>query len=262
MSYKSARKRNNSLNKKIAIALLVLAIIVFRKPIFSLFGNGASVVVSPVWGAHNFISGEITESLLSIQKKETLIRKLLELQDDFMAMSSIKTERDLLAEENEDLKKIVGLYRKYDFENTSRVLSRPPVVSYDTIMIDSGERDGVLVGDRVFTEGNIYLGKIKDVNNNSSLVELVSTSGVETSVRLVSSDISLTLVGRGGGAFLVNVPRDISIDKGGIFVPTFDSQFIVAEVSRVTGDAQDPTKTVIAKTPLNLNYINYVFIKR
>ncbi len=262
MNYKFGKKKDNKKAIMLFIAVLVISIIFLRKPIFSIFNKGSILAAEPIWGVGHFISGEITEGFLSLQSKKTLIKRLLDLQEEFVSMASLKKERDVLAEENVQLEKTLGLYKEFGFEKTARVLSRPPKTSYDTLVIDRGQVDGVEEGDLIFSGENIFLGIVRESGSRSSLVELLSTSTIETEVRFPISDLALTLVGRGGGAFSVNVPRDIPIQEGEFIVSTLNDSFVIGEVSRVTGDPQDPSKTVIAKSPINMNYLNYVFIKR
>ncbi|MFT5360159.1 MAG: cell shape-determining protein MreC [Candidatus Paceibacteria bacterium] len=263
MSYIFARKKDNKTWKITTIVSIVVLIVIFRRPVLSLFGNGVSVVSGPVWGVSDFVSGGITESLLAIQSKKSLIKKLLDLQDDFMIMATLKKEKEVLENENARLMDLLGLYNSSVFDKTARVLSRPPKIAYDNILIDKGRKDDISSGSKAFTSGGIYIGTVKEVYLESSLVELLSTSGVETEARLSSADssLSLILVGRGGGSFSVNVPRDVFVDESGLFVSSLNGEFLIAETSKVTGDPQDPIKTVIAKTPFNINYIDYVFIK-
>ena len=133
MSYISVKRKSNKKTKIFMVVIVAVLCILFRKPIFSLFGNGVSVVANPVWGVGEFFKGEITESILSIQSKKSLVRKLLDLQDDFMVMSTLRDEKDVLIDENLRLKKLLGIYQLSDFDATARVLSRPPVVSFQCI---------------------------------------------------------------------------------------------------------------------------------
>lgn len=244
------------------VIIFVFLLIFLRKPIFSLFGNPVSEISTPLWGISQFLSGEITENFLSIQSKKTLVKKLMELQESFKSMHSLEQERDTLAKENTELQKTLGLYREFQFDKTARVLARPPKISYDTLLIDIGEKDGVLMGDLVFSGENILLGEISDIRRSSSLVELYSTPLRETEVRLPTSGLALTFVGRGGGAFSVAIPRDIPAEEGESILSSREGNYLVGVISRITGNPQDPVKTIIAKSPINMNYLHYVFIKR
>jgi cell shape-determining protein MreC len=262
MSYKFGRKKKSNWPKVFGFLALVLLVFFLRKPVFKLFGHGASVVAEPVWGVSQFLSGEVTEGFLLLQSKNSLASKLLELQDKFKEFSGLVKERDLLLEENKELKQLLSLKTEYSFTDTARVLSRPPRISYDTFLIDLGSLNGVEEGDLVFVENSVLVGFVSDVRLGSSVVELMSSPGFESEVRLLSSDLALSVSGTGGGSFRVNVPKGIEVSEGSQLVSVYDSSFLVAEVVRVIGDPQDPSQTVIAKAPFNMHYVNNVFLKR
>jgi cell shape-determining protein MreC len=262
MSYKSARDSRSKRVWVFAILAIVLVLFFARKPIINLFGGAVQGVVAPAWGVTQFLNGEITEGFLFLQPKKALVRRMLELQEDFMNMSSLVYEYEALKKENEDLKESLKLKNTFGFEATARILSRPPQTSYDRIVIDLGQNDDVFEEDLVFVGDNTLLGRVVESYPSSSLVELLSSSGVETEARLLFSELSLPLTGRGGGAFEVAVPRDIPIEELDIFISPYDSGIVLAEVVKVTGDPQDPAKIIVAKTPFNINRVKYVFIKR
>lgn len=261
MSYISAKKKPRNTLRTIFFVLLVLVLGIFYKQILSIVGIGTSTIASPVWNAEELVAGTLTKTTLSLNSKKSLISSFLDLQDDFMAMSAVRSQYLALQNENQDLREVLGLVRDFGYAHTARVVARPPQISYDTILIDKGSVDGLVEGQSVFAGENLLIGTIAEVHPHSSLVQLLSSSKVLTEARLISSELTLTLVGRGGGAFSVDVPRDVPIEDNDIFVSTQSGSVVIAEVVEITGDPQDPSKTVLAKSPINMNYLNYVFVK-
>jgi cell shape-determining protein MreC len=261
MSYKSAK---NQTSKKffLGVVLLIFVLFFLRRPILNIFSSASYAVASPVWGLSQFLDGEITEGFLLLQSKDSLVKNLVNIQKDFMSFDSLRLEYIASQKENNELKEQLNLKKTFGFEKTARVLVKPPQTSYDSIVIDVGAQDGVVEGDSVFVGQNVLLGRVSKAYPSTALVEMISSAGVSTEARLLLSELSLPLVGQGGGSFKVEIPRDTPIDESDFFVSSFDMSVVLAEVVKIIGDPQDPVKTIIAKTPFNIHYASHVFVKR
>jgi cell shape-determining protein MreC len=262
MSYKFGRKKENKFwYATFFVALLVLGI-VFRSQITGFFGKPVSTVIEPLWQVSQLARGEIEESFLKLQSKKALIKNILHLQEKFLQLGDTISQNEILVQENEELKKQLGLYREASYDASAHVLRRSPQIAYDTLVIDLGSRDGIERGDAVFAGNGVYLGNITEVHTDTSLVTLLSTSSLETNAVFLDAGFEITLTGSGGGSFEGYVPKGADVSSDDILVSVQDSSWYIADVVRVGGDAQDPSKRVIAKNPLNMKYVHTVFVKR
>jgi len=84
---------------------------------------------------------------------------------------------------------------------------------YDTLLIDSGESEGVMVGDTVSVEG-IALGTVTELSTHSSLVELYSSPGRTLDAEVGVSAGTIVVYGVGGGALEALMPGDLEVRVG------------------------------------------------
>ena len=110
------------------------------------------------------------------------------------------------------LEKELGL-RPREAYGAARVLAAPPKTQYDTLLIDSGAVDGVVVGDVASVEG-IAVGIVTDVSEHSALVELFSSPGSQHDATVGALEGTIVLHGVGAGTLEATVPGDMEIERG------------------------------------------------
>src|SRR5690606_20632549 len=133
-----------------------------------------------------------------IQARKNIVDENRRLRQELIKEESRLARLQVLEKENADLKKVL------ERENLSQtilayVLSKPPQMLFDTLIIDAGQNLGVEKYSIVCTEGGIAIGKIEEVLGKTSRVMLFSTSREETSAFIARNNLSVTLIGRGGG---------------------------------------------------------------
>jgi cell shape-determining protein MreC len=262
MSYRFGKKKENKVGYITTFAVLLVLGIVFRSHIVGFFGKPTSTVVEPLWQVSQLARGEIKEGFLKLQSKKSLIKNILHLQEKFLQLRDVISQNEILIQENEELKRQLGLYREAVYDASARVLRRSPQIAYDTLVIDLGSRDGIERGDTVFAGGGVYIGNITEVHVDTSLVTLLSTSSSETNAVFLNAGFEITLTGTGGGSFEGYIPKEAEVLVDDKLVSVQDGSWHIADVVRIGGDAQDPSKRVIAKNPLNMKYVHTVFVKR
>lgn len=94
----------------------------------------------------------------------------------------------------------------------ANVIGRPPQSPYDTLVIDVGRSDGVRLEAGVWWPPGVYLGEVVELNQQSSVVELLTSPGVEHAAR--AAGLPLTTTGRGGDAFYGEVPDEDPLSVG------------------------------------------------
>jgi len=197
---------------------------------------------------------------LAIHSKQSLIKKVTALQSQIDAQQASLVALSTLEKENEALKTEFG--RTDTIKGmVARVIVPPNHSIYDTLIIDVGSDEGVVVGQSVYAFGSIALGTVSDVVAHTSTVLLYSASGRETAATTTGSDLTVTLIGRGGGEYEVRMPRDILFQEGGVISQQSLTVHPLATIQKIITDPRDPFQRLLAKVPVNLQTMKWVVVK-
>lgn len=193
--------------------------------------------------------------------KRTLIKENEKLRSEVDVLSTRLLDYQIIKDENNDLKQFIGGFENIESFKVGRVVSRPPVTFYDTVLLDIGEDDGVFVGASVYINNNIIIGNVLEVYKNTSLVSLYTSPKTETKGILIPSNTEITLIGRGGGSYEANIPRDLTIEEGSIVTfPGKENDILAIALSNIS-DPRDSLNTVLFRSPVNYNNIRFVGIR-
>lgn len=111
---------------------------------------------------------------------------------------------------------------------------------YDNFIINAGYRDGAYVGAMVYTRGMQPVGRIDQVNNNTSRVRLLSINGDEVECILEINNEKVTLIGSGGGEYTTKVKNSLLSNGYGVGNKVLlgeDTSMVIGEIVHV-----DPVK--------------------
>ena len=193
----------------------------------------------------------------TLRFKNTLVSENISLQEQITQLGARVADRDMLAQENAALKATLGRVGTTKF-TLAAVLAKPPESVYDTLVIDGGSNVGLAVGQVVYANGDTPIGTIEQVLPSSAIVSLYSSSGTKTDARLDPSNIDVTLVGRGGGTFEVQVPHDLAITPGTLAVSKELNQHIIGVLDTSDANSQDAFQTLIFSSPVNMSQRGFV----
>jgi len=253
-------KGDRLFNKVFVGILIVIGIIVVVHIFFSnIFTGPLQFISSPFWKAKNSSVEGIINSSQLLRSKRSLIFENEELKTQLKESELRVFELGFLRQENESLKTLMGR-QVSGIENTilGAVLARPNVSLYDTFVIDIGNDVGLTKGDSVYVLGDILIGEITEVNKKTSTVKLFSSPGQITPMFIGLQNISANAQGRGGGNFIVELPRGTEVLKGDIVtIPSIDTK-LFAIVEEIQADPSDPFITILFKNPVNMNDIKWV----
>lgn len=218
----------------------------------------------------NDFTREVSCSVCNV--RSWLVKPFLIIKDQFVSKQSLIKQTEEQKNTIEDLKldllrqKISSIENQalYDslreIENkenfvVSKVISRPPYSPYDTLTLATGFDGGLKEGQKVFSKG-VFIGFIREVSANSSIVQLISSSKVESLVR-IKNEIDATAIGMGGGALTISLPKDVKIEKGDvIYLPEITSS-LVGVVSDVE-QTNESFQTIYFNLPISLSKILFV----
>jgi len=168
---------------------------------------------------------------------------------------------DAMALENAELKALMGRASTSEFV-IAAVLKRPPLSIYDELIIDLGSEDGVTVGQTVYSVGQISLGRVVDVFDNTARVKLFSSPDETVDVFVGPFRSPATAKGRGGGQYKAELPRDIIVSEGDpVTIPAINDS-VFGTVTAVLSSPTEPFQSIIFAPPVNIFEIRWVLLKR
>jgi len=251
MSYRYDKTKQRK--KRLGIfAIIVFVVVVFTplpRAIFNSIDRSVMALENEVKSNFNFFQ-KITASWHGkhalVVENDLLRERIGLLEVDNLRIDYLETELEdrLSVEESSDIQ--------------ARVIAHT-FLDRDIITIGAGSEDGVADGDLV-VRGDISLGKVIEVNEHSSRVELYSQNNVLTEV-VLDDGTFMELQGQGNGAFLLDLPRDVILKEGELLFSPLDHR-LLAVVRHVEFDPRNTFQDVLLSYPINIREIRYVGIQK
>jgi cell shape-determining protein MreC len=241
------------------VFLFLFVILFFRDPVARMFSSVLTTVAVPIWGA-NYRTQEWWGGVSDLwSTKEALVAENKHLQNTLDLVALEAYSREELRRENEQLKAALGrasgrtlLY--------ARVLSAPGRSPYDTLVLDVGLDHGLVPGMEIFTDGDFVIGKVSKVMEHSAIVTLYSSYGNELQVTIGTSSIPATMLGQGGGNFLITLPRSVDVSPGDlVHIPAVAPEY-AGVVSAVDLPYGSSLENVYLKWPFNVYEVAWVYV--
>ncbi len=245
--------------------ILISALFVVLSALAYIFPNGVRTVMyevsRPLWLVSSIVVKPFSGIGGYFSFKSTLVNRNTALEEEISSLKLKEVDYDLIAKENQDLKNQLGRKTVSD-RIASRILSKPPISPYDTLVIDTGSTEGVSLGDKVFSAENIIVGIVTNVTPHTSLVRLFSSGGEKQESILSRTGTSFVLVGNGGANLFVEVPKDTDVLWGDVFVYPGISASTIGTVYYIDTNSQSSFKTVYIRVPGNVFTTKWVFVER
>src|SRR5690606_9992978 len=148
------RKKKKS--HTVLIVSVVLCSIILVQSIFpSVFPRLLGSVGIPLLRVDGLIARQFSNISVLITTKKQLLIENSTLHALVEKMQYVIARAELLALENQELKKLLGRMPEETPLILATVLARPPQTAYDSLIIDVGSTSGVAVGDRIVAHGLI-----------------------------------------------------------------------------------------------------------
>jgi len=256
--------QNNRRNKKRFTPLIIVGIflvIIFCTTLFVplFFPSLAHGIGRPVWVGGNFFFSKTGTLGGFIVSRNSLMKKNKELQVAYNDLQNKYLATSIVEQENKELKKAWGRDREI-IGILAVVLSKPPQSFYDTLVLDVGEDEGILVGQHVVVSDTVLLGVITEVFDDSSRGQLFSSVDRETLALIDRTGVPVTLIGKGAGNFEIRVPQDFDIIKGDIITLPGMGPRIVSTVFEIESNPTDSFKRVLLRIPISLSELRFVSV--
>ena len=185
-----------------------------------------------------------------------------------------------LQTENDYLRSLLGKTPENSEMILAGVIERPPRTPFDSLILDVGSDQDILEGDMVFSDGQYAIGTISSLSDHTSTVTLFSSAGQKidalidalvegtknnpnsSSTKVVDSLSPVTVEGRGGGNFYMKLPKNIKVKSGNPVVWPSTETILLGTVEVVDSGEGDAYSQVYFKSPINMNSLRYVQIKK
>lgn len=262
MSYLLDKKIQRHKFFKIAIGVIFLIILfVFRSPIFGGLSDVSQGVFRPVLVLGNGVGEKFKSFGSYFVSKNSLYLQNQKLQSEVAFNNARMTNYDSVVADDAGIKEILGRKDPKVPMILSAILAKPNQSLYDTLVIDAGVKQNVKVGDKVFALGDVPIGRIAEIYQNSSKVILFSNAGEKTQAVVSGKNIFMELVGRGGENFEMIMPKDFTLQKGDQVVLPGINPYVVAITETIISDPRDPFTKALLTSPVNVQNLKFVQVE-
>ena len=174
-------------------------------------------------------------------------------------------ELEKLKEENNVLRVALGLSLEKDFDlELAQVIGRD--FSNNIIIINKGAEDGLKPNFPLITEEKVLIGKIIEVYENISKIQLLSSKESLLDIEIFNKNIYGLLKGKNSfNYFLDLIPKESEIFSDDLIVTSgfggdFPKGFLVGTISSIKDSETISFKEAVIKPSFNIQDLNYVFI--
>jgi len=263
MNYLLDKKIKRKKFSKITLVVVIFIILLyFRVGILNGLSSATHFVFKPVLVLGKNIGNGFSNLGVIFSSKKVLLTENENLKSQILASEADRANYTSVVEENTQMKEILGRKTEKMDLILASILSKPNRSPYDTLIIDIGVKDGAYVGQNVFALGNIPIGKIAEIYESTSKVVLFSSPGEKTDVVVVGKDVSMQLIGRGGGNFEMILPRDFVIEKGAEVVLPGLTSHVVGVVQTILSDPRDSYQKALLTSPVNIFQLKSVEVEK
>ena len=262
MSYLLDKKTKRKKLLSLAIGVVVFIILIyFRAGIFAGFGSVSQVIFRPVLVAGQGVGGKFGELAAYFLSKSSLSQQNQNLQTKLNEDAAQMSNYNSMLADNASLKEILNRKDAKATMTLAAILAKPNQSIYDTLVIDAGAKQGLKTGETVWALGDVPIGYVGLVYDDSSKVILFSNPGEKRQVVVPGRDIFLEIVGRGGGNFEMVLPRDLVLQKGDQLVTPGLSPRVLAIVQTIISDPRDPYAKALLMSPVNIEELKFVEVE-
>jgi cell shape-determining protein MreC len=220
---KKANSRHTSGARKLVLvicALLFAIVLYFVVP--KLVSGAVAVIWYPFDAARVWVAESGSSLPQFLRARSALIDELEALKIKAATEQGTENTIKKLQIENDELRELAGAVP--DARVLARVIGRPGTLPYDIVMLDRGRMHGITENAPVFLGADQVIGFVSKVNEKTSFVTLITTSGFTSSAYVIGPNIYTFAEGMGSGILRVRVPQGIMLRTGDmVLLPAIDS---------------------------------------
>lgn len=242
----------------LSVGFLSVTLIAFIPVFRHATTSGFVSLANPLWQLRLRISRGTSELALFTSKRALIDeRETLEKENERLKLFEI--ENKALQQENKQLRSLLNVGPENE-RSLSATLTRPSQSAFDTIMIEGGNDRGFQVGNIIFANNFVVLGRIVEIYARVSKVVLFSSANVKTQVLVGENSIALTALGHGGQNFIIKLPEGALVSRGDLLILPGLERTVLGVVGDITPGTDETTKTLIARSPVNMQELRFVLV--
>lgn len=200
----------------IAGAAVVLSLNLWQNPVKGFFYSSSASLQQALWVAGG-VTADFFKGLFNsgnLQKENEQLHLTIDgLLAENNTLKDVERENNILREALG-----VGLVKNFQLA-LSEVVSQD--IGQDTILINQGKKDGLAKDMPVVTEEKVLLGRISEVYDKQSRVDLITNKESSFDAKVQDTDISGLIKGRGGAQMTLDlVPKNEGLKQGDLLLTT------------------------------------------
>lgn len=220
----------------------------------------ASGIMFPIHATADWVRTSSASFPSYLRDRAALEEEVRSLEQEIAEVSGLSAELDYLENENSRLTTLLG--NEEEDRIVAGITARPNQLPYDTLLLDKGKQDGVVVHAPVYSGAHTVVGYVQSVREHSSLVTLVSTPGFTSTVFVFGPDIYTNAEGMGGGLLRVGVPQGIELSVGDSVVLPAVSRGLYGTISYIETSPTQPEQFGYVVAHEALRSLHYVAVGR
>jgi len=255
----------------ILIPIIILLILLDSRNFLYFFRNGLSFIYEPVAVSGSQIGKGIKDYFLTFSQ-------ISDFRDEYNQMKIDIFEKDINnAYYQTILEEKLALEKQLNMANKEAHYLKAKVVGYDSdsIRINVGSEDGVVVGDTVLL-GNIFVGIVHGVDLNGSLVILpysknssfevfLSPSGIENGVVTEKAEVFSKAVVKGVGDHIEieNISSESLVRDGDIVVSNdkkINQYLVIGKIANISSNPAETSRRGNVVPLIDYNDLMTVFV--
>ena len=234
-------------------------------------------LVEPVSSAAFVSSKSLKEFLGVFGEVNTLRGEYYDLKEEYLKLKAESSFLPVLKEENLTLKEQLNIEFVEKDLILAEVLFQDWALRSESLIINMGREDGLNEGDVVLV-GNMYVGLLIEVYENTSKVRLPTSRASSLKVMIINQDENLNLssfepqsflsgvaVGRSNVLSVENIEIRGNIEKGDTILindAKVGTYLYLGDVLTVEEDPTATSRTCTVQLPIDYSNLKRVFIKK
>jgi hypothetical protein len=122
--------------------------------------------------------------------------------------------------------------------------------------------DDIEEGSIVYVRGYQAVGYISSIYKTTSVMKLYSSSDEKIEGVIKEIDASITLIGVGGGSYVIEVPKNIEIQSGQVVYLAGSQNMTLGTVVSVLNDPQDTFTKAYVRGAYNPNKAHVFYVNK
>ena len=258
----------------ISILLLIFSFIIKDKRNLSIIEKTIKDTTLSINKTINIPINYIDDKIKEYKSKHKLYEKYEKLSKKYDKVKLMETKYEEAEKEIKDLKKVLELNNTLSESSymNATIINRNIGYWYNTITIDKGEKDGI-EKDMAVINNDGLIGIVTKTSKLNSTVKLLTTTDTNSKISVkikVDEDnyIFGLLVGydKDKKSFIIEgIANNTEIPISSVVTTTglgnnFPSGILIGRVDKITKDNFDLARTVLVKSSVDFDNINYVTV--